>query len=189
MLKYKSHKTVEAAKIKAAERGGDGRLHLALEDAGTVRVSYDDAPRFRISEADLGYYVVYPDGYVSWSPSKAFEEGYTEVGAHEGLPVAGYQKQSDENVQLVNGFKEDEERILRKLDSLSDDAKTEAAGIIIDHRWMTIGRTQLEQAFMAINRSIFRPGRVKLPKRLELTPDEIDTILALRDGKAGVVPK
>lgn len=26
-----------------------------------------------------GYYVVYTDGYVSWSPAKAFEEGYTKV--------------------------------------------------------------------------------------------------------------
>lgn len=26
-----------------------------------------------------GYYVVYSDGYKSWSPSQAFEEGYTRV--------------------------------------------------------------------------------------------------------------
>jgi hypothetical protein len=26
-----------------------------------------------------GYYVVYADGYKSWSPAKAFEEGYTRV--------------------------------------------------------------------------------------------------------------
>ena len=26
-----------------------------------------------------GYLVVYDDGYVSWSPAKAFEEGYTRI--------------------------------------------------------------------------------------------------------------
>jgi hypothetical protein len=28
-----------------------------------------------------GYYVMYEDGYISWSPSKAFEQGYTEIAA------------------------------------------------------------------------------------------------------------
>lgn len=26
-----------------------------------------------------GYYVVYADGYISYSPAKAFEEGYTRL--------------------------------------------------------------------------------------------------------------
>lgn len=26
-----------------------------------------------------GYFVVYKDGYESWSPAEAFEEGYTRV--------------------------------------------------------------------------------------------------------------
>lgn len=104
---------------------------------------------------------------------------------HEGLPVAGYKKQSDENVQLVNSFKQDEERLLRKLDELV----LREGPVTLDARWLSIGRTHLEQAFMAINRSIFRPGRVELPERLELSPDEIDTILALRNGSAGVVLK
>lgn len=28
---------------------------------------------------DPGYYVVYEDDYVSWSPTEAFEKGYTEI--------------------------------------------------------------------------------------------------------------
>jgi len=79
---------------------------------------------------------------------------------HQGLPVSGYKPQSDENVKIVNGFKQDEERILRKLDELAASAEPGA----VDGRWFAIGRTQLEQAFMAINRSIFQPGRVKLPE-------------------------
>lgn len=75
---------------------------------------------------------------------------------HNGLPVAGYRPQSDTAVAIVNGFKQDEEKVLRELDDLRlrDD---------VDQRWLAIGRTGLEQAFMAINRAIFRPSRAKLP--------------------------
>jgi hypothetical protein len=76
---------------------------------------------------------------------------------HQGLPVPGYKPQSDENVNLVKTFKEAEEKILRALDELSN---LEA----IDKRWLAIGRTDLEKAFMAINRSVFKPSRVVLPE-------------------------
>lgn len=76
---------------------------------------------------------------------------------HSGLPVSGYKPQSDAKVSVVNGFKADEERILRKLDAMRDNPE-------VDGRWLAIGRTQLEQAFMAINRSVFKPGRVELPE-------------------------
>ncbi len=79
----------------------------------------------------------------------------TESVQHKPLPVKGYSAQSLSNVVRVNGFKDDEERILRKLDDLQD-------SFYIDQRWLAIGRTQLEQAFMAINRSIFKPGRVNI---------------------------
>jgi hypothetical protein len=79
---------------------------------------------------------------------------------HQGLPVAGYRPQTDRAVELVNGFKADEERVLRKLDAL----RTTPG---IDQRWLQIGRTGLEQAFMAINRSVFQPSRVLLPDDTE----------------------
>lgn len=81
------------------------------------------------------------------------------------LPVSGYKPQTAEKVDIVNGFKADEERILRKLDSLGRVAQAEIARgdqPTVDPRWLAIGRTQLEQAFMAINRSVFQPGRVAL---------------------------
>lgn len=74
---------------------------------------------------------------------------------HKPLPVHGYRPQPDINVQLVNAFKETEENMLRTLDSMKGDDD-------IDQRWLAIGRTHLEQAFMAINRSVFRPGRIVL---------------------------
>lgn len=75
---------------------------------------------------------------------------------HKPLPVAGYTGQSKERVDLVNYNKQLEENILRHLDSL----RAETA---FDQRWLQIGRTHIEEAFMAINRAVFKPQRVKLP--------------------------
>lgn len=78
------------------------------------------------------------------------------LAKHDGLPVAGYRPQSGSNVDLVNTNKHIEEQVLRVLDALANIPDT-------DKRWLAIGRTAIEQGFMAINRSIFKPGRVKLP--------------------------
>lgn len=78
------------------------------------------------------------------------------MSTHDGLPVAGYQPQSSDNVALVNANKVIEEQVLRLLDGLKD------RGSDIDQRWLAIGRTSIEQGFMAVNRSIFKPERVKL---------------------------
>jgi len=75
---------------------------------------------------------------------------------HKGLPVSGYQPQSDEAVTIVNIMKATEEKLLRALDDLAERDD-------VDKRWLSIGRTQIEQGFMAVNRSVFRPGRVRLP--------------------------
>jgi hypothetical protein len=75
---------------------------------------------------------------------------------HQPIPVHGYTTQSDSRVDLVNENKILEETILRRLDEL-------AALSTPDKRWLAIGRTHIEQAFMAINRSVFQPQRIKLP--------------------------
>lgn len=75
----------------------------------------------------------------------------------EPLPVAGYKPQSQQSIDLVNEFKRVEERILQALDILTESND-------IDKRWLAIGRTNIEQGFMAINRAIFKPDRVTLPE-------------------------
>ena len=79
---YKCHKLVRAAKIAAIQffAAGNARIafaprsdHLAIDTGSGYRERFK-AP---LHGDDLGYYVVYEDGYESWSPSKAFEEGYT----------------------------------------------------------------------------------------------------------------
>lgn len=74
---------------------------------------------------------------------------------HQGLPVSGYRPQTDDNVKLVNHNKALEEGVLRVLDALADNPD-------VDKRWLAIGRTHIEEAFMAINRSIFKPERSKV---------------------------
>jgi len=86
----------------------------------------------------------------------------TPDGTHQGLPVAGYRAQSDGAVEAVNINKAIEERTLRRLDELAADQSLQ-----MDGRWFAIGRTAIEQAWMAINRSIFKPSRVRLPEDSE----------------------
>jgi hypothetical protein len=90
--------------------------------------------------------------------------------AHAGLPVHGYQPQSDDKVALVNGFKQDEERLLRQLDGLeipTDKVREHDGWPLVempDPRWISIARSHFEQGYMALNRSVFKPQRVKLPE-------------------------
>jgi hypothetical protein len=79
------------------------------------------------------------------------------MSEHRGLPVAGYRTQSEANVALVNGNKQDEELLLRQLDRMTGDQA-------FDQRWLAIARSHFEQGYMALNRAIFRPARVKLPE-------------------------
>lgn len=76
---------------------------------------------------------------------------------HEGLPVSGYRPQSADAVSLVNTNKVAEEEVLRLLDRL-------ATRPDIDKRWLAIGRTAIEQGFMAVNRAVFQPARIDLPR-------------------------
>ncbi len=78
------------------------------------------------------------------------------MSEHKGLPVEGYRPQGEQNISLVNRNKIHEEEVLRVLDEL--------AGLPeVDKRWLAIGRTAIENGFMAVNRAIFKPGRVNLP--------------------------
>ena len=77
------------------------------------------------------------------------------MSKHEGLPVSGYRPQSDAAVAVVNESKNVEEGLLRFLDGLASIPE-------IDPRWLAIGRTQIEQGFMAVNRAVFKPSRVEL---------------------------
>ena len=76
---YKSHKTVEALKIKEIIRIPEGGATIVPENEnfGSFTVSEEFMAKHNPSEG--GYHVRYSDGYESWSPADAFEEGYTEL--------------------------------------------------------------------------------------------------------------
>lgn len=78
---YKCIKRVRAVKIKKINHYPDGRTMITPDDEGfeefLTRKGWID--RYDGSNADLGYYVEYKDDFTSWSPSKAFEEGYVRV--------------------------------------------------------------------------------------------------------------
>lgn len=94
----------------------------------------------------------------SAKPRPPFKPAPPATHPHSGLPVSDYKPQSQEQVDLANGFKADEERLLRKLDGLRGGAQD------IDPRWPALARTQFEQAFMCLNRAVFQPGRASLPE-------------------------
>lgn len=80
MPRYQCHKKVWALKIKAINPTNemlmypDYALHFEEEGYAPIRKSRDWMQKHSPSAG--GYYVVYEDGYTSYSPAKAFEEGY-----------------------------------------------------------------------------------------------------------------
>lgn len=80
---------------------------------------------------------------------------------HLGLPVAGYRPQNQVAVDTVNENKKAEERILRVIDALRNEQTPDGHSIQVDQRWLSIAATQMEQAFMALNRAIFQPSRIE----------------------------
>lgn len=84
MPQYQSHKKVWALKISKVELVG---TDTTTDENEIVMVHFDGhfAPRkFSLRskpKPEAGwYYVQYPDGYESFSPAAAFEEGYTLIG-------------------------------------------------------------------------------------------------------------
>lgn len=79
MPRYKSHKEVHALKITGVgPTMGDDSAELFVENPfGPIMVG---GPWVRKHQPVVGgYYVIYGDGYASFSPAKAFEEGYTRI--------------------------------------------------------------------------------------------------------------
>lgn len=81
MLKYQSHKIVEAQDLATPGieiSPGDAELRVRLNGQFLGSIPARMYPGDRNKFLD-GYLVKYSDGYISWSPRKAFEEGYTRI--------------------------------------------------------------------------------------------------------------
>lgn len=78
--KYKCHKEVRAIKLSRVEHHENPtRTFLVPEDKRFEKIEVDHLFVAKHNPAAGGYYVVYQDGYTSWSPAQAFEEGYTLI--------------------------------------------------------------------------------------------------------------
>ena len=78
--RWKCHKEVNAFKITGInipeETTGGFVILSGLDVNVDVTAEYMKKHRPQIG----GYYVLYEDGYQSFSPSAAFEDGYTRIG-------------------------------------------------------------------------------------------------------------
>lgn len=74
---YESHKIVRAARIISIAIGSDGKRTLLVQPEGDGKLTSFE-PNLTNMPANVGdWAMLYPDGYKSVSPAKAFEEGYT----------------------------------------------------------------------------------------------------------------
>jgi hypothetical protein len=94
MPQYQSHKKVHALKIASVEHLG---CDSTTDENEIVLVGFEDTRfadrRFNLRGKPMpvvgGYFVQYEDGYESFSPAKAFEEGYTLLeGAVRAVVIA-----------------------------------------------------------------------------------------------------
>lgn len=78
---YRCHKVVQALKIKAIEinPGVPGTALIVPEDPAFLAFPVSGEYLQKHKPRSGGYYVVYKDGYQSWSPAKEFEYGYTRI--------------------------------------------------------------------------------------------------------------
>ena len=74
---YQSHKCVKACKIRFVSKYKDGSAVIELESG--IQLTADSAYMNKHNPQEGGYYVVYADGYRSYSPAEAFDEGYTKI--------------------------------------------------------------------------------------------------------------
>lgn len=98
MPRYKCHKEVHALKIKEVIKHARGcpdstpeqdaafeasdkfqGAHLLFEEEGYGPLPVDAAWYRKHRPEKGGYFVAYKDGYESFSPAQAFEDGYTKI--------------------------------------------------------------------------------------------------------------
>lgn len=91
--RWQSHKIVEGDRITEVLHVPDAisdvtRWRLAC--GIVVDVSERLAARVPpdVFSATAGYYVLYPDGYESWSPAEAWDAGYTRLGPGDQYETA-----------------------------------------------------------------------------------------------------
>ena len=79
--KYKCIKDINAVKItdiESHDSDGKGSHTMVFGEIGSSKFLTDEW-KARHNPEIGGYFVVYKDGYTSYSPAAAFEEGYVKI--------------------------------------------------------------------------------------------------------------
>ena len=85
MPRYRCHKEVYALKIAEVQHDrANAACIIVPADDGFAPFHLDRAYLSKHSPQAGGYYIVYADGYKSFSPAKAFEEGYSLMNGNVG---------------------------------------------------------------------------------------------------------
>lgn len=64
--------------------------------------------------------------------------------------IKGYRELTQDEIDRMNSVKELEAMVLAAVEDMRLDS-------VVDGRWLAIGRTHIEQGFMAVGRAIARP--------------------------------
>lgn len=79
LAEWKCHKVVKAGKVLDAPILTDLEVTVEGADGAECEVQVPSNAFARGAPAIGDYIVIYEDGYISWSPAKAFEDGYTRL--------------------------------------------------------------------------------------------------------------
>lgn len=99
LILHKSHKEVMAAKITSIVNDEDGKRQMIFGESDGGRMELTDEFFNNHKPERGGYIVAYKDGYISYSPSKAFEEG------SERMKMSGREIEASALIQaVISGF-------------------------------------------------------------------------------------
>ena len=103
MKQYKCHKIVQAAIITNIRPEQGGYKRLCLDSGGDKVMPFEWVKKNNPQIG--GYFVLYADGYMSYSPWQAFEEGYellelVDQPVPEPEPAAGETSMADSLARL-----------------------------------------------------------------------------------------
>lgn len=99
---YKSHKIVHALKIHNIDYDETGQAVITPAEDGYGPFGVDAEYMSKHKPRIGGYYVIYEDGYKSWSPADAFEKGYTAINGRADIAPCGYIHWEDLAKQLAS---------------------------------------------------------------------------------------
>ncbi len=140
MRRWQSHKIVEAEQITSCANTITNKTVTTSDGLNAHRHEVPES-FFARGLPDVGdYLVIYEDGYMSWSPKKAFEEGYTphdaglgvkswaddmeNIQRWPGLLATGWLSWGEEDraqYMVENGLEYDERGLLRYKDTADSD--------------------------------------------------------------------